>query len=104
MNKSVIRKAVKAATARAAEEFAQAVFELNIKAFTFGLRIEVVEGPGRSRPGTWKGTLGKQVKKAKPAGFVKYDNRGYAVTHSRLEALAKARKVMAAKRAAAKKG
>ena len=95
MNRNLIRKAVKAATARAAEEFAQAVFDLNLKAFALGLRIEVVE-PKKKKlqaKGTWKGTLGTRV-----------DARGYRVTKARLNALAKARSVRAANLAARAKG
>lgn len=96
MNKSVIRKAVKAATARAAEQFAQEVFDLNLKAFALGLRIEVVEPKVKKKlhaKGTWKGTLGTRV-----------DARGYRVTKARLDALAKARSVRAANLAARAKG
>ena len=85
MNKSVIRKAVKAATARAAEQFAQEVFDLNLKAFALGLRIEFVEPKVKKKlhaKGTWKGTLGEKI-----------DSRGYRVTKARLNALAKARAV-----------
>jgi hypothetical protein len=93
MNKTMMKKAIKAATARAAEKFAQDVFELNIRAFSLGLRIEVV-GPKTEAPGkgAWKGTMGGRV-----------DSRGYRVTKARLAALAKARAVRAAK-FAAKKG
>lgn len=96
MNRNLLKRAVKAATARAAEEFSEKVFQLNLQAFTLGLRIEVVEGPKslkpvRHRPGTWRGKLGERV-----------NARGYRVTAARLAALAKARKVRAVRHAARK--